>query len=84
MEAITCRDEGIKDDLRPVEEVSELSLPDGQQPGLADAHPVLKAQNGLLRQRAVAHLHRRWRSSARDRRERGLHPGWSGRVQGYL
>lgn len=53
---ITSGDEGVENDLRSVEEVSELSLPDGQQLGLGDAHPVLKGQHGLLRQRAVTHL----------------------------
>lgn len=44
----TSRDEGVKDDLGPVEEVSKLGLPDGQQLGLGDAHAVLKAQHCLL------------------------------------
>lgn len=54
----TSRDEGIENDLCPVEEVSKLSLPDGQELRLGDTHTVLKSENGLLRQRAVAHLHR--------------------------
>lgn len=56
---LTSGDEGIKNDLCSVEEVSKLSLPDRQELGLGDAHTVLKTENGLLRQRAVTHLHRK-------------------------
>lgn len=52
----TSRDEGIKDDLRSVEEISKLSFPDGKKLRLCDAHTVLKSKHRLLRQRAVTHL----------------------------
>ena len=53
----TSGEERVEDDLGPVEEVSELGLPDGQQARLGDAHTVLEAQHRLLRQGAVTHLH---------------------------
>lgn len=55
----TSRDEGIENDLCPVEEIAKLGLPDGQEVWLSDAHAVLKTQNSLLGQRAVAHLNRK-------------------------
>lgn len=55
-EGFTSGDEGVEDDLSSVEEISELSLPDGKQLGLCDAHAIFESQHRLLRQRAVAHL----------------------------
>lgn len=52
----TSRDEGIENNLGSVKEISKLSLPDWQELWLSDTHPVLKAQNSLFRERAVAHL----------------------------
>lgn len=55
-EKLTSRDEGVKDNLRSVKEISKLSLPDGQKLRLRDAHAVFKSEHGLFRQRAVTHL----------------------------
>lgn len=52
----TSRDEGIENNLCSIKEISKLSLPDGQELWLSDAHTVLKAQNSLFRERAVTHL----------------------------
>ena len=55
-QTFTSREEGIKDDLRSVEEIPKLSLPDGKQLRLCDTHAIFKSENRLLRQRAVTHL----------------------------
>lgn len=52
-----CRgDKSVDDDLRSVEEVSKLGLPDDEVPRALDAEAKLEGQHGLLAEWAVGHL----------------------------
>ena len=52
----STRDESVDDDLRPVEEVSELCLPDGQVARTLNAETILKPQHRLFTQGTVGNL----------------------------
>lgn len=52
----TSGDECVEDDLGAIEEITKLSLPEGQQLRALDAHAVLESQDGLFGQWAVADL----------------------------
>ena len=49
-------DEGIDDDLCTIEEVSKLSLPDGQVARALNTEPILKAKHSLFTQGTVGNL----------------------------
>ena len=52
----STRDESVDDDLCPVEEVSELCLPDGQVARTLYAETILKPQHRLFAQGTVGNL----------------------------
>ena len=54
-------DELVEDDLRPVDEVAELGLPEHERLRRGDRIAVLEPDRGVLGQRRVVHLERRRR-----------------------
>ena len=57
-------DELVDDDLRAVDEVAELRLPEHERLGRLVAVAVLEAERGRLGERGVVQLHRRERARA--------------------
>ena len=56
LRTFTAADVGVNYDLRSIEEVSKLGLPDGQNLWRLQTDSILKAQHRLFWQNAVSHL----------------------------
>ena len=56
LHTFTAADVGVNYDLRSIEEVSKLRLPDGQNLRRLQTDSILKAQHRLFRQNTVSHL----------------------------